>query len=182
MNKKVIRWRWQKDRFREWKIVRFPPSIRLTILRRVTRSIEIDFSDRSITRETLSPFSPPRPNDFLLPARSNVRPVRPFETPPAFVGTSKIIIMKRRKKKKISSRVAAFLCWPYHLLRIQLREDGGDRRKKENREGGEKRECSRRLCLFSCSFSRCFVPSSGVEFVYGKNRFPHRFSSSFHRC
>lgn len=139
MNKKVIRWRWQKDRFREWKIVRFPPSICLTILRRVTRSIEIDFSDRSITRETLSPFSPPRPNDFLLPARSNVRPVRPFETPPAFVGTSKIIIMKRRKKKKISSRVAAFLCWPYHLLRIQLREDGGDRRKKENREGGGKK-------------------------------------------
>lgn len=73
-----------------------------------------------------------------LPARSNVRPVRPFETPPAFVGTSKIIIMKREKKKKISSRVAAFLCWPYHLLRIQLREDGGDRRKKENRKGEKK--------------------------------------------
>lgn len=39
------------------------------------------------------------------------------------------------EEKKISSRVAAFLCWPYHLLRIQLREDGGDRRKKENRKG-----------------------------------------------
>lgn len=78
---------------------------------------------------------------------------------------------EEKKKKKISSRVAAFLCWPYHLLRIQLREDGGDRRKKENREGGEKRECSRRLCLFSCSFSRCFVSPPVSNSCTGKTDF-----------
>ena len=99
------------------------------------------------------------------PSRSPVR------NAPRVRGNLENNYYEEEKKKKISSRVAAFLCWPYHLLRIQLREDGGDRRKKENREGGEKRECSRRLCLFSCSFSRCFVPPPVSNSCTGKTDF-----------
>lgn len=35
----------------------------------------------------------------------------------------------------------------------------------------EKSECSRRLCLFSCSFSRCFVPSPVSNSCTGKTDF-----------
>ena len=75
-----------------------PSSKDKSLSRHVTRSSEIDFSDRTITRERGTLTVLLSTSRWLpLPARTSVRPVRPVRNAPRVRGNHEIIITKKKE-------------------------------------------------------------------------------------